>query len=64
MRDVKGTRRGAVLLRRTRSLLIKVDRPRAIDEHIDYFGGAGRGAGTPIDAAERFCAGLGERRAG
>ena len=65
MRDVKGARRiGEAVLRRTRSLLFKVDRPRAIDEHIDYFGGAGRGAGTPMDAAERFFEGLGERRAG
>jgi hypothetical protein len=47
------------------SLLFKADRPRAIDIHIDYFGGAGRGAGTPFGSiGERFREARGGRRAG
>jgi hypothetical protein len=47
------------------SLLFKADRPRAIDAHIDYFGGAGRGAGTSFaTTGERFREGRGARRAG
>jgi hypothetical protein len=35
-------------------LLFKADRPRAIDRHIDYFGGAGSRAGMPFESTDHF----------
>jgi hypothetical protein len=42
------TSTAALRARDARRLLFKADRPRAIDHHIDYFGGAG-GAATASD---------------
>jgi hypothetical protein len=46
------------------SLLFKADRPRAIDARIDYFGGAGRGAGLSFASPEPFREVREARRAG
>ena len=64
---LRGSRRSgeAMLWPSPCSLLFKADRPRAIDVHIDYFGGAGGRAGTSfVTAGERFREGRGARRAG
>ena len=36
-------------IREARRLFFKVDRPRAIDRYIDYFGGAGTASATAGD---------------